>query len=183
MTTRASWYAENGGTLGPPVVPLGSIGLTQIHGGVGRAIRAGQWMLGDGFKDYEHAFVYVGGYRIIEAEPGGALRSSLGRYNPEKILWLRCPPEFGEAVAAAAVALIGTPYSFADYGAISAHRLHIPMPHLDHFIETSGHLICSQLADRAADKGGWHLFNDGRWVGDVSPGDITKLALAQELAA
>ena len=35
----------------------GTIGLTQISGDVGRLIRVGQWMCGDGFTDYQHAFI------------------------------------------------------------------------------------------------------------------------------
>jgi hypothetical protein len=37
-------------------------------------------------------------------------------------------------------------------------------------------MICSQLADEAAMRGGWHLFSDGRIPQDVTPGDLWKLA-------
>lgn len=157
----------------------GDIGLVEIGGPIGRAIRAAQWANGDGFKKYEHAFDYVGGDWIVEAEPGGALRSRLSRYAAEKVLWLRCPRLYGDDVAAAAEALVGVPYSYADYVALAAHRFHIPYPHLKTYIKESGHMICSQLVDRAALRGGWHIFADGRWEGDVTPADLAREALRQ----
>jgi hypothetical protein len=163
-------------------IPLpGDIGLTQISGDVGRAIRIGQWLDGDGFADYEHAFVYTGQGRIIEAEPGGALDSPLSRYDPARVAWLRCPAAYRADVAQAArvygphPGTRGVPYSFADYAAIAAHRAHMPVPGLRSYIESTGHMICSQLADRAAMDGGWHLFDDGRWPGYITPGDIWRL--------
>lgn len=156
----------------------GDIGLTQISGVGGKAIRLAQYLAGDGFKDYEHAFVVVKGPLdpwIVEAMPGGA-QHVINWHDPERTIYLRCPDEYRDAVAAAALALVGTPYSWADYAAIAAHRLHVPAPHLERYIEASGHLMCAQLADRAADRGGWHLFDDHRWVGDITPGDLTELA-------
>lgn len=161
----------------------GDIGLVHMPGAVGKLIRFGQWLNSDGFADYEHAFVYVGEAdfepdRIIEAMPGGALLSPLDIY--DQVLWLKCPAEFRTGVAAAALSLRGVPYSFLDYASLAAHRLHIPAPHLRAYIRSSGHLICSQLADRAALLGGWKIFDDGRWEGDVTPGDLVRLAKAQE---
>jgi hypothetical protein len=37
------------------------------------------------------------------------------------------------------------------------------------------HMICSQLADETALRGGWHLFDDGRWPGYVPPCDLYRL--------
>lgn len=158
---------------------MGYIGLTGISGGVGRGIRFGQWLNGNGWSDYQHAFVHVGEGRIVEAEPGGAIESYLSRYAEETVRWLRCPVDRGPAVAAAARSLLGTPYSFLDYGAIALHRLHIPAPHLKAYITTSRHEICSQLCDDAAMRGGWHLFKDHRWPGYVTPGDLYRLYLLQ----
>jgi hypothetical protein len=160
--------------LGP-----GDIGCTQITGDVGLLIRLGQWLNGDGFADYEHAFVYVGDNRIVEAEPGGARPASLTEYAPRTVVWLHCPEQYRATVTAAAISLIGTPYSAADYFALALHRCHIPAPGLRRYIQSSGHLICSTLADRAAQLGGWTLFDDGRWCGDVTPADLARLALSQ----
>jgi len=166
----------------------GDIGLTVITGAGGKAIRLGQWLNGDGFADVEHAFV-VAKHRqglptvpwIVEAMPGGA-RYVKNWHPADRTVYLRCPDEHRDAVAEAARDMIGVPYSWADYGALALHRFHIPTPHLRHYIETSGHMICSQLADRAAEKGGWRLFADGRWHGDVTPADLNRLYVAQRLA-
>jgi hypothetical protein len=167
----------------------GDIGLVRMPGAGGRAIRIGQWLAGDGYSDYEHVMVLVGSVEdrgvamVMEAMPGGARLTLLSYYTRQgEVLWLRCPPEHRTAVAAAALALEGTPYSWADYWAVGAHRLHIPAPHLERYIVSSKHLMCAQLADRAADAGGWHLFTDGRWVGDVTPGDLARLARKQPVA-
>jgi hypothetical protein len=160
----------------------GDIGLVAIKGRVGLAIRFGQWLNGSGLIRYEHAFVYVGDGQVIEAEPEGARLALLNQYDGCPLMWLRCPPQYGEAVAAAARAMRGVPYSFADYGALALHRLHIPAPHLRAYIETSKRDICSQLCDQAAMMGGWKLFDDGRWCGFVAPGDLYRLA-GQQVAS
>jgi hypothetical protein len=161
----------------------GDIGCTQINGNVGLLIRIGQWLNGDGFANYEHAFVYVGGGQIIEAEPGGARETDLDEYDERTIIWLRCPDQYRQAVAESAQALTGKPYSALDYLALAAHRFHLPIPGLRHYIDSTGHLICSQLADRAAELGGWVLFADKRWPGFVTPADLATLALEQERQA
>lgn len=163
----------------------GDIGLTDIPGWGGRLIRLGQWLLGDGYRDYEHAFVVadpatdIRRELIVEAMPGGA-QYVTDWHDPARTVYLRCPDQYRDAVAAAARGFTGVPYSFADYVSLAAHRLHIPTPHLRAYIRDSGHMLCSQLADAAANEGGWHLFTDGRWPGDVTPGDLSALALAQQ---
>lgn len=157
----------------------GDIGITRISGAGGLAIRFGQWLNGDGFKDREHAFVVSeirddGSIWIVEAMPGGAQHIHNWHADDETD-YLRCPDQFRNAVATAARGYVKVPYSFADYGALALHRFHIPAPHLETFIKDSHHMICSQLADQAADDGGWHLFSDGRWAGDVTPGDLYKV--------
>lgn len=157
----------------------GDIGCTQITGSVGRLIRLGQWLNGDGFANFEHSFVYVEEGLIVEAEPGGARLAPLAEYDERMIVWLRCPEQHGAAVADAARQLIGTPYSFLDFVALALHRLHIRVPGLRRYVAATGHQICSQLADEAARRGGWHIFDDGRWSGYVTPGDLAALAERQ----
>jgi hypothetical protein len=184
--------------LGPtePATPYtpqpGDVGLVRMPGAVGKLIRFGQWLNGGGYHDYEHAFVYVGtnvrgsdlpgdGPKIIEAMPGGALLSPLSRYADLEPVYLRCPDEYRGAVASAALRAEGVPYSFADYLSIAAHRFRLPAPLLKRYVRSSKHMICSQLADHVAEEGGWHLFTDGRWEGDVTPADLYELYVAQQL--
>lgn len=161
----------------------GDLGLTQISGWGGRAIRAGQWLLGDGYADYEHAFVVTAndplgdtGPMIVEAMPGGA-HEVRNWHDLARTRWLICPDEYRAGVAATArrQAERKVPYSDLDYAALALHRFHIPAPGLRTYIESSGHQICSQLADYCAAKGGWHLFDDGRWPGYVTPGALNRL--------
>lgn len=163
----------------------GDIFLVPMPGRGGKVIRFAQWLAGDGRSKYQHAGVVVGevdgfqGKRTIEAYPGGAIVGRLDRFEPDSIVWLRCPPQYRDAVAAAALSFRGTQYSAAEYMALSLHRFRIPAPHLRKYIESSNRMICSQLADRAAEAGGWHIFADGRWHGYVTPNDLGKVAAMQ----
>lgn len=160
----------------------GDIGLVAIPGVGGPLIRFGQWLAGDGWTKYQHAYVYVGDGKIVEAMPGGARMVDLSlRYgDPDKIKYLKCPPQYGEEVAQKAISFLGVPYSALDYVAIGIHRFRIPAPHLQQFIQDRKHQICSQLADSAAVDGGWHIFADGRWPGYVTPNDLGKAWKIQE---
>lgn len=155
----------------------GDIGLVAISGAGGKLIRVGQWLAGDDWTTWQHAYTYVGDGKIVEAMPGGARMVDLSyRYgDPQKIKYLRCPPAYGEDVAQAAINFLGVPYSGADYVLIGLHRFHIPAPHLKQHIASSGSMICSQLADAAAATGGWHIFDDERWPGFVTPNDLGKV--------
>lgn len=161
--------------------PLGSIGLTQIHGDVGRLIRLGQWLNGQGFAPFEHAFVSIGNGQILEAEPGGARIAQLAEYERDHVVWLECPAQYGPQVANAALFLVGTPYSFVDFLALALHRFHIPVPGLRAYIASGKHAQCATLADRAAALGGWHLFA-GTWEGYVTPAAIYELIKQQHSA-
>jgi hypothetical protein len=159
--------------------------LVPMPGWGGTGIKVAQWLAADGWTKYQHAGTFVGdvdswdGMRTVEAYPGGAIVGRIDRYDPDSIVWLRCPPAYRDAVAAAALAYVDVPYSFADYGALSLHRFHIPAPHLQEFIARRKSMICSQLVDAAAADGGWHIFDDDRWPGFVTPNDLGKAARLQ----
>lgn len=157
----------------------GDIGLTSITGAVGRLIRFGQWLNGDGFGAYQHAFVVLPGGKLIEAMPGGAIIDDLTKYDDRHVLYVSpdLTPAQRKAIADSARRYVGVPYSFLDYLALALHRFHIPVPGLRRYIESTGHLICSQLADRAYADAGQRIFDDGRWDGFVTP-----MGLANELS-
>lgn len=155
----------------------GMIGLTQVGGEVGKGIRVGQWLNGEGFSIWEHAFVLLPGGWILEAEPHGAVVRKM-HYN--SVYWCKGIFENSPSVTSASPVLLaqvaaglkGVPYSFLDYAALSAHRLHIPAPHLRAYIADSGHMICSQMADEYYRLLGAHIFTDNRWAGDVTPASL-----------
>lgn len=151
------------------------IGLTQIAGDVGKGIRLGQWLNGEGFADWEHAFVYLPNGLIIEAEPGGAVIRPLHYgtvYWCTGIYKLLPPTTNTTEISHVAESLRGTPYSFLDYAYLAAHRFRLPVPGLKHEIATDGHMICSQLADEFCLRLGAHVFTDNRWPGDVTPASL-----------
>lgn len=157
----------------------GMIGLTPIDGDVGKGIEFGQWLNGEGFQRWEHAFVLLPGNLILEAEPGGAVIRPL-HYKNSDVYWcwgiypiLPQPPN-QQQLNIIANQLKGIKYSFLDYGALAAHRLHIPAPGLRDFIKDSGHMICSQMADEFYQRLGAHVFTDKRWAGDVTPASLYK---------
>lgn len=159
-------------------IPAGGIGLTSISGNVGKLIEFGQFLNGDGFKKWEHAFTSLGGGLILEAEPGGARIAQASEYST--VYWCnniaaQFTAEQLQAVADATKKYVGVPYSFLDYDALAAHRLHIPAPGLKQYIANTGHQICSQLADQGYADAGLPLFRDGRWPGYVTPLAIYNL--------
>lgn len=158
----------------------GDFGLCRITGGVGLLIRLGQWLTGGGFADIEHAFLYLGDGRIVEAQPGGAVEADLSEYADRPILWSTGRIELTDvqrtAIVAAARSYIGVPYSLLDYLAIAAHRFHLPGgPWLRRYIASTRHVICSQLVDAVYQEAGVQLFRDGRWPGYVRPADLAHL--------
>jgi cell wall-associated NlpC family hydrolase len=149
-----------------------------VSGAVGIGIRIGQWLNGDGFKNYEHAFIYIGAGQIVEAEPGGARVAQLDEYRGRKIAWstitLTDPQRARVVMEARVQASNKVGYSYLDYLAIAAHRFHLPIPGLRSYIANSGHQICSQLVDWCWNKADVHLFRDNRWEGYVDPEELVQ---------
>lgn len=181
---------------GREVLP-GTIGLTAIAGEVGELIHLGQYLAETPIRDWlkendlprwEHAFVYLGDGQLIEAEPGGARIMPITEYGT--VYWCmsiagRFSAEQLAGVADRAHTFEGTKYSFLDYFALAGRRLHLyPLyPLLRLRIESTRHVICSQLADAAYRLEGLSIFPDDRWAGDVMPMDLYRRDLADSRAA
>ncbi|MEU9127857.1 hypothetical protein AB0D08_07050 [Kitasatospora sp. NPDC048540] len=170
----------------PPLLPLlpraGDFAAVRMKGGVGRLIRVGQWLNGDGFADFEHAFVLVDDDQLVEAQPGGAQLLPLSAYQDHPILWSTgiVPLTDGQraAIVTAARGYLGVPYSFADYAALATHRFHLPIsPLVKGYVASTKHMICSQLVDQCYQDAGVRLFADGRWPGYVTPADLVNRLL------
>ena len=166
--------------INPPALQPqpGDFGVVHMNGTPGKWIHIGEIVNGDGFADYEHAFVYVGGGQIVEAEPGGA---RLTQVHYSNILWStdHIPLELEQRmmIVHAAHEYVGTPYSAADYFAIAAKRLGLGplVPGLREYVASSKHMICSQLVDQCYQDAGVHLFKDGRWPGYVTPAALADV--------
>lgn len=156
----------------------GDFGVVHMGGDSGKLIRLGQWLNGDGFSDYEHAFIYAGNGHIVEAEPGGAKFAAI---HYDNVLWSTGKITLNSMdralIVKSATDLVGTDYSAADYFALAAKRLKfgVLVPGLKWYVASSKHMICSQLVDACYQMAGVHLFNDGRWDGYVTPGALAEL--------
>lgn len=128
------------------------------------------------------------GPKIVQAMPSGAEEITVGQEHwtadytyirpayehngPARPFWVRDEPTQAVAVAVAARDYVGTPYSFADYAAITGLHLGIKNGPIRRYVTSSRHMICSQLADQAMSDAGWHVFNDKRLPQDVTPGAL-----------
>jgi cell wall-associated NlpC family hydrolase len=179
----------------PDSVKPGDYGLVPIPGRGGRLIRLGQFLIGDGYRDYQHAFVYVGNGEVIEASGNGAVKKPY-HYANEDVMWSSdvlhqetrtelIPIELTDldrsAICQAAEGYLGVPYSWLDYFAIAAHRFHLSRSDaLQKIVASTRRMICSQLVDQCFADAGVHLFDDGRWPGYVTPGDLTQLLFGNQ---
>lgn len=126
-----------------------------------------------------HAGVCLGGGGTVEAKMRGAIT---GSEHAGAIFGTRLLAEVerqrqgaGADVAAAALALLGTPYGFVDIAALGLADLGLRQRWLERVVDREHALICSQLVDQACLKAGVHLFSDGRMPGRVDPGDLERL--------
>ena len=167
----------------------GDFACVHVKGDVGALISIGEWLNGNSFSMYDHACIYVGmpdsngphGY-VMGAQPDGARLDPL---RPEQFtgtdrnwVWstgkILLSPAQRDSIVNYAVACKGIGYSWADYFALAAHRLHIPIPGLRGYIASSKSMICSMLIDWTYAQAGVHLFN-GVWQGYVTPAMLASL--------
>ncbi len=150
---------------------VGEFGVVRTNGWAGLGIRIITR------STVNHAFVYVGDGLIVEAQPAGARLAPASLY--PGALWSGpgLTAGRGEAIAAAARTLVGTPYSWVDCAAIGLADLfgwHVPYS-VRQRLNRRDRDMCSQLVDAADVLAGVALFADGRMSGDVSPGDLLLL--------
>lgn len=156
----------------------GDFFLVPIQGRVGLGIRFAQFLNGGGFIEYQHAGIYLGGGRTVEAMPGGAIVGSILAYAGEPMLWsdlIVLTPAQRTSIVAHALDYVGTPYSFLDYFGLFLNRFGLRPSWLKRYTASTKHMICSQLVDQCYDDAGVHLFSDGRIAGDVTPADLYHL--------
>ncbi len=131
------------------------------------------------YAGYQHAGIYVGGGKIVQAEPGGATEVPVTAH--KLMLWstgiLPLTDQQRHLIVLAARSRIGVPYSWLDYGAIGLHRFHVPVPGLRDYIAGDGHMQCAQMVDWCWQQGGVQLWDDKRWPGYVMPSDLAAVLL------
>jgi uncharacterized protein YycO len=156
----------------------GNFGLSIIEGRVGTLVNLGQAIIRDS-SEWTHAFIVLDDETVIEAMPGGAIIVPLSKYTDtsKRVLFSNIPltDEQRRAIVNVARAMEGTPYSFLDYVSLAFHHWGIDIKPLRTHIKNKGHMICSQLVDFCYQAAGVHLFSDGRWSQDVSPGSLSRV--------
>ena len=158
----------------------GDFAVVSAGGLPGRLVHILQWLAGQGeYSRYQHAFIYTGlpgDHAVIQAEPAGADWAAL---TPHKLtLWstgkIPLTGEQRKMIVDSAIARIGTPYSFLDYIALTLHRFHIPVPHLQTYIASTRHEICSAFVDICYQDAEVEIFADKRWNGFVLPAALAR---------
>lgn len=158
----------------------GDFGLSTIGGFVGFWVGLGQYIIRDGSR-YTHAFIVLDDGFVMEAMPGGAIKSPLSKFHKKAVFSnIELTNEQRLAIVKEAKNLYGTPYSFLDYLALSLAHFGIRAKRLRKFIQSRGHMICSQLVDHCYEKAGVHLFDDDRLPQDVTPGDLANLLIEKD---
>lgn len=171
-------YCEEGHPMTSPTALTprpGDFFLTRTRGWQAALIRFGTR------SAYNHAGIFLGkGWdaQVVEAQPHGSRIShapdparsvvSTGR--------LALTSDDRDHIRAAAVELVGVPYSWADIVSVGLLQYGIKPRWLRRRVAASHNLICSQLVDQAYLMAGIHLFDDGRVPSDCTPGDLAKLA-------
>lgn len=155
----------------------GDLGFTRITGFTGWWVNLGQAITGDANR-FTHVFVVMDDDTVIEAMPNGARFAPLDREYKTDVLYARLPLTDAQRqqVVVEARRLMARPggikYSFTDYLALALKHWGINARLLRKYIQKSGRMICSQLADYLISHAGFKLFDDGRLSQDVTPGDL-----------
>ena len=177
----------------------GDIAIGPIHGFTGAFVGAAQlalatvepgliWRQGPGewFRKRhagvitEAAPTLLDGPRMVQAMPGGAEEIELRSETHWTEEWTYIRPNYSfpldqaGRVAWAAQGYIGTPYDFLTYAAIPPYRAGVRGRRIEHIISGRDTMMCSRLVDACLADAGYHLFDDGRLEGNVTPSELYR---------
>ena len=156
---------------------VGDVGLYRTTGLIGAGIGLGQLIVGDASR-YRHAFIVLDNDEVLEAEAGGAKITPLDYYwGNTPFISMDLTDQQRSDIDKFGRQMVGTPYSFLDYGSIALSALHIRPKFVTNYINNDKHMICSQLCDHLLRKVGYQMFSDGRIEGDITPGAFANRAI------
>lgn len=126
---------------------------------------------------------------MVQAMPGGAEEIELRPETHWTEEWTYIRPRYAEGkpfeiglenrsqgfkVARAAQGYVGTPYDFLTYAAIPPYRAGVRGRRIEHIISGRDTMMCSRLVDACLADAGYHLFDDGRLEGNVTPSELYR---------
>lgn len=158
----------------------GDLYLTRFGGPIGWLITLLQALVAFDPSRYSHVGVVLRGGWTLSAQwpyPTMVHLDDLLTENQGKPVAFIEAPEWADrdAIVNAALSLSMRHYSLASYLWIGLTRLHIRPQWLRRLVASDRTLICSALADRAWMLAGVQAFNDGRLLGEVTPGDLAHV--------
>ena len=127
-----------------------------------------------------HCGIVTPNGRLVQAMPGGVEEIELtAKHWTSQYVYIR--PRYwtgqGFDIAEIAHSYIGTPYDFATYGAIPAYRRGLRTERIKRIISDTDTMMCSRLVDASLADAGFHLFDDGRLPGNVTPSEAFRRLL------
>lgn len=155
----------------------GDIGLTGSKSLTGRVVKAAQALIDD-HSFVTHTFIVLYDGWIIEAQPGGATFSRLDKYPAAVYSRFDLTDEQRTDIVVEAIKLHGTPYSWLDYLAIGLSHWKVCPQSVRNRVQSSGHMICSQLCVEAYRRAGVELFPENHLPMDVTPVKLGNMVIA-----
>jgi cell wall-associated NlpC family hydrolase len=154
------------------ILPAGTIVCVQTRGLLGALIRLGTR------SKVNHAVIYIGGGKIVEARARGAVVSEAADYddapqcnNAPQAAALA--PDVAARIVAAAESFVGIGYGFLDIISLALiHGFGWRWTPLIARVSKQNRLICSQLVAQAWADGGYKLDTGRALVQDVTPDDL-----------
>lgn len=153
-------------------VPPGCYGVVRTSGFLAWVIRKATR------STYNHAFIYLGDGKLIEATPYGVRTASLTEYAGHQMAANTAEtvtPAQRDAVVRKAVSCLGEEYNWPDLGVIGLEKLGLHWRILLHLSGGRHALICSQLVCIAGMAAGL----DDWLCGEPGPSQVTPADLAR----
>lgn len=152
----------------------GDYGVVKTNGIIGRLIRLGTT------SRWNHAFIYIGGGVIVEANPTGVALSPAIKY--PKIAWNqhdKLSAKQRELIVDEAIAQVGKSYDFVDIAALLLRifGLKLPIYKIFKFLSKRDSWFCSELVVHSYKVAKAPLTESPEYL--VTPGDLAERLVYQ----
>jgi uncharacterized protein YycO len=154
---------------------LGDYGVVKTGGFFGKLIRLGT------MSRWNHTFIYIGGNKIVEANPRGVAVSDVSEY--PVIGWNQhegLTEEQRQKIYSYAMTTVGKPYNFLVIISIALRILGLKIfanSKLLHSLSKHDGYICSELVAETYAQAGLNLFD--KPADNVTPGDLAERLIYQ----